>query len=190
MRVTLFFLLLSGCVIKHEPKIVQQPLKAPELKRIITLVCNESCSEAEKLKLPLLERKLNETLGSQCFEDFMTAKGRPYRMIGKYTPEDIVKKLRVPQVILVDYFYHFMFPVLGYDVAEQPVIHMNRNAIAIYNMDLCAEASVMAHEISHVKGFMHRGNENNDYNNLTVPYTINHAFDPKREDYRNGGCCI
>jgi hypothetical protein len=189
MRVTLFLFVLSGCVFKHEPKMVQSPLRVPDPKKIITLICDEKCSEGERLRLAILETKLNETLGSQCFEDFITAKGRPYHMLNE-NPESVVKRMRTPQVILVNYFFHPAFGLAGFDVAEQPVIHMNRASIAAFGMDACAEASVMAHEIAHVKGFMHRGNENNEYNNSTVPYVINHAFDPKREDYRNGGCCL
>lgn len=191
MRIALFVLFLSGCVIKHEPRIVQSPLKTgkAEKRKIITLVCNESCTEGEVARLSILEEKLNETLGSQCFEDFITAKGRPYHML-KSDPAGIVKTMRSPQVILVNYFFHPVYTLAGFDVAEQPVIHMNRAAIAVYGMDACQEASVMAHEIAHVKGFMHRGNDNNEYNNSTVPYVINHAFDKKREDYRNGGCCL
>ena len=191
MRVLLLALFLTSCVINNHPvqKVTVAP-KPPEPKKIITLVCNESCNDSERMKLPELERKLNETLSSDCFAKFVLAKGRKWTELGEKSPLDVLIQMRTPQVILVNYFYHFIYGLQGFEVAMQPVVHINRNALAAYNQSYCSEASIMAHEISHAKGFMHRGNENNDHNYYSAPYQINHAFDSIDEDYRNGGCCI
>ena len=164
--------------------------KSPEPKKIITLVCNETCNDSEKAKLPELEKKLNATLNSECFAKFILAKGRKWTELGEESPVDVLAKMRTEQVILVSYFYHFIYGLQGFEVAQQPVIYINRNALAAYNQNYCSEASIMAHEISHAKGFNHLGNENNDHNYYSAPYQINHAFDSIDDDYRNGGCCI
>lgn len=189
----LFLLLfLTSCVINNHPrnKSAEKPPEPPSQKKIITLVCNETCNDSEIMKLPLLEKKLNDTLNSECFSKFILAKGRRWTELRGKTPEDIVQEMRKPQVILVSYFYNFLYGLQGFEVAMQPVIHINRNALAAYNQNFCSEASIMAHEISHAKGFMHKGNENNNHNYFSPPYQINHAFDSIDEDYRNGGCCI
>lgn len=153
-------------------------------------MCNETCNDGEKAKLPQLERKLNETLNSDCFAKFILAKGRKWTELKGKSPVDVLIEMRRPQVMMVSYFYHFLYGLQGFEVAGQPVIYINRNALAAFNQGYCSEASIMAHEISHAKGFIHRGNENNSYNYYSPPYQINHAFDPIDEDYRNGGCCI
>jgi hypothetical protein len=188
MKALILAFLLSGCVINHYPKIVSHPLKMP-IKRIITLVCDERCSDAERLKLPLIERKLNETIQSQCFSDFLLAPGRPYNHMQGETPKSVLAKMQTPQVLLVNYFYHSFWQLQGYEVAGESVVHINRNAIAVQSLGLCDEASIMAHEAAHAKGLNHRGNENNSFNNFTPPYQVNHAFDSPAIDWRNGGCC-
>lgn len=188
----LLALLLTGCVVNNHPiQRVTMPAKGSEqFTRVITLVCNETCNDSERQKLPELEKKLNATLGSECFARFILARGRKFVELNGKKPIDILIAMRTPQVILVNYFYHLFYQLQGFEVAGQPVIHMNRNALAAYNQSFCQEASTMAHEISHAKGFNHRGNENNDYNFYSAPYQINHAFDSIDEDYRNGGCCL
>jgi hypothetical protein len=193
MRGLLALVLLSGCVINNHPKQVYGPPSPPkkaEAPKTITLVCNETCNDTEKMKLPELERKLNATLNSDCFAKFILAKGRKWTELRGDDPLDVLLKMRTEQVIMVSYFYHFIYGLQGFEVAGQPVVHINRNALAAYNQSFCSEASIMAHEIAHAKGLMHRGNENNDHNYYSPPYQINHAFDSLDEDYRNGGCCI
>jgi len=192
MRGLLALVLLSGCVINNHPKQVYGPPspKKVDPPKTITLVCNETCNDTERMKLPELERKLNETLNSECFAKFILAKGRKWTELGDKSPVDVLIEMRTPQVIMVSYFYHFIYGLQGYEVAGQPVIHINRNALAAYNQSFCSEVSIMAHEISHAKGFMHRGNDNNNHNYYSAPYQINHAFDSLDDDYRNGGCCI
>jgi hypothetical protein len=183
---------LPACVINNHPKIERYPLQVPEKKpqKIVTLICDENCSESEKIKLSLIEEKLNKTLSSECFARFILAPGRPYNYMGDETPQTLLEKMRTPQVILVNYFYALNFFLQGFERAGEAVVHINRNAVAIQNLGYCAEASIMAHEVAHAKGFVHKGNEPNEFNQSTAPYTINHAFDPISDDYRNGGCCI
>lgn len=192
MRGLLALVLLSGCVINNHPKQVYGPPSPKKVNppKTITLVCNETCNDTERMKLPELEKKLNETLNSDCFARYILADKRKWTELRGDTPVDVLVKMRTPQVIMVSYFYHFMSGLQGYEVAMQPVIHINRNALAAYNHGFCAEASIMAHEISHAKGLMHRGNDNNSHNYYSPPYQINHAFDSVDEDYRNGGCCL
>ena len=189
MRALILAILVSGCVINHN-RIVSQPLRAPSQPPTITLVCDEKCSDSERLKLKLIQDKLNATLNSQCFADYILAPGRPWNWMKGNTPADVLAKMRTPQILLVNYLYYFDWRLQGYEQSGEPVVHINRNAVAIENLSFCAEASIMAHEAAHAKGLMHRGNQNNEFNYSTPPYMVNHAFDPKADDYRNGGCCV
>lgn len=179
---------LSGCVIK-QTRIVQTGLKSP-LKPIIRLVCSESCTDAEAERLPLLEAKINSTLGSECFEKFILTPNRPWNHLEGKTPKDVLEAMRTPKTIMVHYFTSLYFRLEGFDVSEQAVIHINRLSVTIQRMPLCQEAAVMAHEIAHANGFNHRGNDPDEFNQLTPPYQVNHSFEPLGEDYRNGGCCL
>jgi len=191
MRVAFLAILLSSCVVNsrvNSPTImgpVPSPSASPEQK-IITLICDEKCTEAEKDKLKKVEAKLNETLGSKCFEDYMTQEGRKYTHF-KDSPADIVKKMREPQTMLVNYYTSVMIWVLGYEVGGESVVHLNRLAVAYHGFNICDEASVAAHETSHAKGFMHLGNDPSKNDNIhSVPYQINAAFD---SGPGKGGCC-
>lgn len=189
MRVALL-LLLAGCVVNSKITVGQPPQASPtpsEAKKIITLICDEKCSESEKTRLKQVERKLNETLASECFEEFIMMKGRPYRHLDGKTPKDILDEMRRPQTMLVNYYSDIAIWTLGYEVGGEPVVHLNRLAVAYYGFSLCDEASVAAHEVSHAKGFMHLGNDPNQHQNtLSAPYQINAAFD---KGPGKGACC-
>jgi hypothetical protein len=157
-----------------------------EQKKIITLICDEKCTAGEKIKLALVEKKLNDTLDSKCFEDYLTDPKRKFNNLQGKSPWDIVKEMREPQTMLVNYYGSIQFWVLGYEVGGEAVVHLNRVAIAYHHFDLCDEASVAAHETSHAKGFMHVGNAPTPFNLLTPPYMINAAFDSGED---KGGCC-
>lgn len=188
MRVTLLLLLaLSGCS-RKEPKIISIGLSVP-VKKTIALICDESCTDAEVERLKLLERKLNQTINGQCFADFILTPNRPWNYLEGKTPVDVLKIMRSQKVILVRYFTSPFYQLEGYDVAEQAVVHINRLSITVQKMSLCREAAVIAHEIAHSNGLNHRGNEPDDFNQLSPPYQVNHAFEPRADDYLNGGCC-
>lgn len=186
MKIALFFLLTS-CVVNNH-KITQHPYNAAP--KIYTLVCDETCSDAEVEKLRLLEDKLNDTLRSQCFADFMLTPNRPWNWLEGRTPSDILSLMRKPRTVLVRYFFSPFWGLEGYEVAEQAVVNINRLSVTVQRMSLCQEAAVIAHEIGHANGLNHRGNDPDEFNQWTPPYQINHAFEPRALDYRNGGCCI
>jgi len=160
-----------------------------EQVKIITLICDERCTEVEKSKLIKVEAKLNETLASKCFEDFITDPKRKWNNLLGKTPWDIVTEMRRPQIMLVNYYSSIQFWVLGYEMGGESVVHLNRVAMAYHGFSICNEASVAAHETSHAKGFMHVGNSANSYNLLTPPYQINAAFDSIDQNKGNGACC-
>jgi hypothetical protein len=184
----LALLFLTGCVINNH-KIVQHGLKIPD-KKIVSLVCDESCTDSERERLPLIEKKLNATLASKCFSDFVMTPNRPWNHLGELKPIDVLDRMLTPQILLVSYFYSPLWQLEGYEVAGQAVVHINRHAVAYQKMSLCTEASLMAHEVSHAKGLNHRGNVHDKFNDLTAPYQINHAFEDRSKDYLNGGCCL
>lgn len=152
----------------------------------LELVCDENCTKTEKAKIKLVQDKVNETLASACFQDYMTAPERRFNMLDGKSPWDVVQIMRRPAIMLVNYYSSLQFWVLGFEVGGESVVHLNRVAIAYHRFDICDEASIAVHEASHAKGFMHRGNSPDDYNQRTVPYTLNHAFD---QGPGNGGCC-
>ena len=180
--------LSSSCVVK-QTQVLQEGLKSNP-RAIIRLVCDESCTDAEAERLPALEAKLNATLGSECFRDFILTPNRPWTHLEDRTPQDVLELMLKPKVILVRYFTNLAYNIQGYEVAEQAVININRLSVTIRRMNLCREAAVMAHEIAHANGLHHKGNEPDEYNQLSPPYQINHAFEPRAEDYLNGGCCL
>ena len=190
MRLLCLAFLLSSCNVTYNAHTIEQkPLSGPSGN--ITLVCDSDCTDSEKTKIKAIEAKLNETLNSQCFASYILAGGRVWREMHNDTPFSLLEKMRSKLVLMVSYFYSSAFWVLGFEQAGEPVVHLNRNSIARFRMSICQEASIAAHEASHALGFMHRGNSANDYNSWhTAPYIINHAFDSKLADYRNGGCCV
>lgn len=165
--------------------VIQSPTPASQATGPITLVCDEKCTSTERKKLAEVERKLNETLMSPCLDEYLTSPDRKFNMLDG-SPFEMIKKMREPAVMLVNYFSSLQFWILGYEVGGESVVHLNRVALAYNGFDICEEASVAVHETSHAKGFMHRGNSPDDYNQRTVPYTLNHAFD---KGPGNGGCC-
>lgn len=184
----LSFFTLTACVIKQE-RIIQQAYSEPK-KKLVQLVCDENCTDSERARIPLLEKKINDTLGSKCFADFILTPNRPWNYLEGKRPSEVLNVMRQPQILLVSYFYHPIWQLEGYEVAGQAVVHLNRNSIAHQNMSLCTEASLIAHEVAHAKGLNHRGNNHDDFNDLTPPYQVNHAFEDKTENYLNGGCCL
>lgn len=185
MRLILISLLLSSCS-PHKP-----PVNASQgAPKGITLMCAHDCTDGEKSKIKAIEDKLNKTIRSQCFADYIRAR-RTWNLMKRETPETLLRKLREPITLVVRYFYDPAWWVYGYETAGDPVVHLNRNSIARQSLNLCAEASIAAHEAAHVLGFMHRGNVYDEFNSwTTAPYIVNHAFDPRSEDFRNGGCCL
>lgn len=181
-------LLLTGCVIKSQPKITQSGLGKP--RQSIILVCDESCTDAEAERLKLLEAKINQTVNGQCFRDFVLTPNRPWRHLEGRRPQDVLEIMLRPKIVLVRYFTSIYYQLEGFEVAEQAVVNINRLAVTLRGMSLCEEAAVIAHEIAHANGLNHRGNEPDAYNQLSPPYQVNHAFEPRNEDYLNGGCCI
>jgi hypothetical protein len=154
------------------------------------LVCDESCTDAEAERLKLLERKINQTINSECFSDFILTPNRPWNHLEGKTPVEILQIMRSKKIVLVRYFTSVHYRIEGYEVAEQAVVNINRLSVTIQNMNLCREASLIAHEISHANGLNHRGNEPDAYNQLSPPYQVNHAFEPRKENYLNGRCCV
>jgi hypothetical protein len=189
MRLICLALLLSSCTLNYKPRIEQKPLSKPE--KGVTLVCDSKCTEAEKSRIKAIERKLNETINSKCFSDYLLAGGRKWHEMDKETPISLLVKMRSHMVLMVNYFYADEWWILGFEQAGEPVVHINRNSLARLSLGLCQEAAIAAHEASHAQGFMHRGNSPDDYNSwTTAPYIISHAFESRSEDYRNGGCCV
>lgn len=193
MRVALLAVLLSGCVVNSKISVSQGlgPTPSPtpqESKKIITLICDEKCTPEEKDRLKQIEHKLNETLGSECFEQYILA----HKNTLKHLPDgakasDLVKSMRTPQTMLVNYYSDMAIWVLGYEVGGEPVVHLNRLAVTWYGFSVCDQASVAAHEVSHAKGWMHLGNDPREHDNLnSAPYKINDAFD---SGAMKGGCC-
>ena len=193
MRVALLAVMLSSCVVNSKISVSQGPGPAAsptpqEAKKIITLICDEKCSDDEKERLKKVESKLNETLASDCFEEYILAHEKHLRHLPKAAKaKDIVKAMRTPQTMLVNYYSDMAVWVLGYEVGGEPVIHLNRLAVALYGFSICDQASVAAHEASHAKGFMHMGNDPDLFDNKnSAPYKINDAFD---KGAMKGGCC-
>lgn len=185
-------LLLNSCMIHSRidlgpptPQASPSPSPQANAQGPITLVCDEKCTSTERKKIKEVEKKLNETLMSKCLEDYLFSSERSYNML-EGSPKEMLEKMREPSIMLVNYYSGLNIFVLGYEVGGESVVHLNRLAVAYYGFDICDEASVAVHEASHAKGFMHKGNSPNSFNQKTVPYTLNHAFD---KGPGNGGCC-
>lgn len=185
-------LLLNSCMIQSRiqygpPSPQASPTPSPQVsdQGPITLVCDEKCTSSEKVKIKEIEKKVNETLMSKCLEEYLLSPERVFNML-EGSPKEMLAKMREPAIMLVNYYSSLNVFVLGYEVGGEAVVHLNRIAVAYYGFDICDEASVAVHEASHAKGFLHRGNSPNAYNQKTVPYTLNHAFD---KGPGNGGCC-
>lgn len=194
----LVLLAFPACMIHSSIHLSPPPSASPSISpspspsaiaKIITLICDEKCTETEKTKLAIVEKKLNDTLASKCFENYITAPERKFNNLLGKTPWDILNEMRQPQTMLVNYYSSLQFWVLGFEMGGESVVHLNRVAMAYHRFDICDEASVAAHETSHAKGFMHVGNSANAFNLLTPPYQINAAFDSKNKSQSNGGCC-
>jgi len=170
------------------PVITPSPVAKPDvgvITKIISLKCNETCTDSERKELPGIEDAMNETLASKCFEDYIKSPGRRLDYT-KDTPDQIVKKMRIPTELTLDYYYQ-RSAALGYESADDfSVIHFNRRNLGGWTK--CDKASLGAHELSHSKGYFHMGNRASP-NYYSVPYQINHAFDQKSYDDYNGGCC-
>lgn len=174
------------------PSVTPSPpptVSAPSLPtKVITLSCDDTCHSDERAQIPALENAINQTLLSSCFENYFKTPGKRLDNTNGLTPDRIVAKLREPASMTVNYFEKHFSREEGYESADDfSVIHMNR--VFTSTWDLCYIASLAAHEFSHTKGFFHNGNLAAP-NYFTIPYMINHAFEPKEDDDYNGQCCV
>ena len=157
-------------------------------KKIITLKCDSTCTAAERAELPAIEAAMNKTLASQCLMDYFMQPGKRLDNTNNLSPLQIVEQLRIPTALTLNYYYSKWTAALGYESADDfTVIHFNRAKLGGWSA--CEKASLGAHEFSHTKKFFHNGNKAAP-NYYTIPYQVNHAFEPKSDDAYNGGCCV
>lgn len=117
--------------------------------------------------------KMNETIGSKCFEDFFVAREKLHSTNGK-SAKEVVKHLRSSNVkIELITYYKKWSKVAGYTYPNVNKIWLNRKYHA--GASLCSEGSNLAHELSHKIGYGHdyKATVNRPY---SVPYSINAAF--------------
>lgn len=125
--------------------------------------------------------KMNETIGSKCFEDFFVAreagkhssKYKLHSTNGK-SAKEVVKHLRSSNVeIELITYYKKWSKVAGYTYPNVNKIWLNRKYHS--GASLCSEGSNLAHELSHKLGYGHAYKATYD-RPYTVPYSINAAF--------------
>lgn len=192
----LFLLLLASC----KPSAVEVPQTVEPIAtssptpngggvttgKIITLKCDDTCTTQERNELPAIEKAMNDTLNSQCFTDYFKSSGKRFDNANGVSVDKMLEKLRTPTALTLNYYSQFG-KALGYESADDfSVIHFNRRNLGGWT--ICDKASLGAHEFSHTKGFFHIGNRASP-NYYSIPYQLNHAFDPKSYDSYNGGCC-
>lgn len=175
------------------------PIVEPSAGKIISLKCDSTCTPAEAAEVKKIEKKMNETLSSQCFTDYFKKPGRKLEMNLGLTPDQILERLRKPASLTLSYFNKvWAGPIPGVkhtltegyeDASDFNVIHFNRYKVS--NWSACEKASIGLHEKSHTNGFFHKGNLAAP-NWLTVPYQVNHALEGN-EDAGSfdtaGKCC-
>lgn len=158
-------------VIKEEPKI---DLEA--IKRVIEISCDETCTEQEKLDLVILTQEANRVFFSQCFKDFFI-NAEKLDFTNSATGEAVIKKLwQNDTKTTLSYFFkrrNFITGalVVGYEKGDGKVY---ANRLAWKYLSTKEKVSNLLHEITHIKGFVHNGN-NVSGNEYSVPYQANRA---------------
>lgn len=128
-------------------------------------------NRAQKDRLATYTPIMNETLGSQCFEDFMLK--RKLIQTGGRSNQEVIDHLRESTVEVELISYWSPKGTVGYTYPSVNKIWMNERLHRSF--DSCRSASNLAHEGSHKIGYGH------DYKRtkrrpMSVPYSINAAF--------------
>lgn len=131
-----------------------------------------NATQTQIAQLQAAELKVNQTIQTQCFRDFMVKRAL-IQTNGK-TNTQVVDHLQGVKLDLPSHFYYDRFSrVVGYRQPPKPDLHFNTKFWA--GATSCNRASNMAHEGSHTAGYGH------DYKASTrrpysVPYSINMGF--------------
>lgn len=159
--------------------IASEPPKANEVGTV-KLTCLGTCTKELSTMAQSIETKINETLAGECFKSYFLAPSRQFKSTLSLTPSHIVDKLRSGANLKLDCYFKRFSNALGYESADDfSITHIN--CAKTYGWSACDYASLIAHEMSHSKGFFHDGNSPSG-NETSIPYQINSAFE-------SAGCC-
>lgn len=131
----------------------------------------ENCTFIQKKFLGEAVVKVNETIESACFAQFMNE--RKLNMTNEKSNAEVVKSLLEANVVVDIRTYYTFKRVLGYTIPGKNKIWINRKYMLSWNQ--CDLASLLGHESSHKIGYGHGYYHTKD-RPFTVPYSINAAF--------------
>ena len=120
----------------------------------------------------IYSEKLNKTISSQCFKDFILS--ADLRKTNGKTNQQVLNDILTKRVNVELTMYYSKRSTVGYTYPNTPKIWFNRKFHS--NFSYCKSASNLAHEASHKIGYGHskRYHINRP---KSVPYSINSGFD-------------
>lgn len=131
----------------------------------------ENCTFVQNKFLGEAVVKVNETIESACFADFI--KNRQMIMTNEKSNTEVVQSLLAAKVVVDIRTYYTMKRVLGYTIPGKNKIWINRKYMLTWNQ--CDLASLLGHESSHKIGYGHSYYATKE-RPFSVPYSINAAF--------------
>lgn len=125
-----------------------------------------------KNKILAAQVKVNDTIKSQCFKDFIMKRSRLEQTNGK-TRDQVIEDIRSQSVSINVNTYRKNNGVIGF--RQPPSKDININKYFHDQYFACSSAANLAHESSHVIGYTHdfKLTKRRPY---SVPYTISSAF--------------
>lgn len=126
-------------------------------------------------KLKQAEIKVNETIQSTCFNDFLTQPKFRSKLVqtNGLSRSQVVEKIKSTTLTVPVVYYFKNNSVIGYRQPPFNTIYLNKKYHDKYSA--CSSAANLAHEASHVLGFTHdfKATKRRPF---SVPYSISHAF--------------
>jgi hypothetical protein len=175
LRLGFILVLAYGCASKAPVKTELTNIISNETKEVnfVKVLSTKGFTEKEEQKLLEYIPVMNNTIASECFDNFIQARPGLHSTQNKSAAE-VVQHLRTStvEIHLITYYKRFS-RVHGYTYPNVNKVWLNRKYHA--GASLCSEASNLAHELSHKLGYTH-SYKASKIRPFSVPYSINAAF--------------
>lgn len=138
----------------------------------VTLVCDSTCTDKERLKVAQAQEHINFLRNSQCVVDYLLKRKLTYT--NNMTNDEILIDLGTREVKATVTFYQKNNNTIGYRNKGSSIVHFNRKFHDKY--DSCFTTSNAWHEVAHVMGYTHPSSKSTARSN-SLPYQLNRAVE-------------